>query len=151
MKRLARFVSVVWRLAPYGLAFLRDRRAFLFFGRPRVRSAEHHQRRADRLAAMIGGLGPAFVKVAQLLSARADLLPEPYLSAIGTLQDRVSPVPTDEIRRVIESELGRPVSDVFDSFVEVEKLKEIRPLHHPPFFTDQSRIDAVVDFFNSPQ
>lgn len=116
MRGLARFLSIVFRLAPYGIAFLRDRRSFILFGRPRQRSPEHHQRRAERLAGTIAALGPTFVKVAQLLSARADILPEPYLSAVGTLQDHVPPVPSDDIRRVIEGELGRPVSEVFESF-----------------------------------
>lgn len=116
VKRLARFVSVVARLTPFGLAFLRDRRAFLLFGRPRDRSEAHHARRAEKLAATLADLGPTFVKVAQLLSARADILPEPYLSSIGTLQDHVPADPADAIRRVIEGELGKPVSELFDDF-----------------------------------
>lgn len=116
VKGLTRFLSVVLRLAPFGIAFMRDRRAFVLFGRPRTRTPEHHRRRADRLAATLAALGPTFVKVAQLLSARADILPEPYLSAVGTLQDHVPPVSSDAIRRVIEGELGRPVSELFETF-----------------------------------
>jgi len=64
----------------------------------------------------VAKLGPTFIKLGQLMSARADIFPEPYLMAIGTLQDQVPPNPTDEIIAVIESELGRPLDEVFDEF-----------------------------------
>lgn len=116
MKRLARTLSVFFRLSPFTVAFLRDRRSWIVFGRPTVRSAEHHKRRAELLTARLAHLGPTFIKIAQLLSARADILPEPYLSTIGTLQDQVPPDSADEIRRVIEEELGAPTADLFDDF-----------------------------------
>jgi len=61
-------------------------------------------------------LGPTFIKLGQLMSSRADIFPEPYLTAIGTLQDQAPPDPTDQIIAVIERELGRPVDEVFDEF-----------------------------------
>lgn len=119
MKRLRRTLGVFLRLVPFAFAFLRDRRAWILFGRPASRSPEVHQRRAERLAARLAALGPTFIKIAQLLSARADILPEPYLSQIGTLQDQVPADPADSIRRVIESELGAPVTELFESFNDV--------------------------------
>ena len=116
MKRTARTVTVLVRLTPFLVAFLRDRRRYFLFGGPAQRTAEHHAKRAERLTARLAALGPTFIKLAQLLSSRADILPEPYLSAIGTLQDAVPPNPADEIRRVIEGELGAPIPDVFESF-----------------------------------
>lgn len=116
MKRIGRTVSVFWRLTPFVLAFLRDRKRWILFGRPATRSTGHHERRAERLSAQLASLGPTFIKIAQLLSARADILPEPYLSAIGQLQDRVPPDSSDAIRKVVESELGSPIPDVFEEF-----------------------------------
>jgi len=116
MKRLARTFSILLRFAPLAIAFLRDRRSFLVFGRPARRTPEHHQKRASLLSARLAQFGPAFIKIAQLLSARADILPEPYLSEIGKLQDRVPPVPSEAVRRVIEGELGAPTSELFDDF-----------------------------------
>src|SRR5690606_15220378 len=101
------------------LAFLRDRKSWILFGRPALRAPEHHQRRAERLSARLAGLGPTFVKLAQLLSARADILPEPYLTEVGRLQDQVPPNPADQIRAVIEQELGEPVSTLFEDFDDV--------------------------------
>ena len=118
MRRLARTVSVFVRLGPILLAFLRDRRSLILFGRPTMRSAEHHLARAKRLTARLAALGPTFVKLAQLLSARADILPEPYLSEISRLQDQVPPDPLPEVKAVIEAELGAPVAEVFQEFRE---------------------------------
>ena len=49
-------------------------------GRPRRRDAERHRRRAERLTRTLAELGPTFIKLAQVFAARADILPEPYLS-----------------------------------------------------------------------
>jgi predicted unusual protein kinase regulating ubiquinone biosynthesis (AarF/ABC1/UbiB family) len=66
--------------------------------------------------AAIASLGPTFIKLAQVFSSRADIFPEPYLSAIGRLQDQVPPDPSEDIMRVIEHELERPVDEVFTDF-----------------------------------
>jgi len=116
MSRTRRSLAVLSRLAPFVVAFLRDRKRWIVVGRPAARSAEHHDRRATRLAGAVAALGPTFIKLAQLLSARADILPEPYLSRVSTLQDQVPADPVDDIIRVLESELGRPVDEVFEHF-----------------------------------
>jgi predicted unusual protein kinase regulating ubiquinone biosynthesis (AarF/ABC1/UbiB family) len=116
MRRSVRTVSVLWRLTPFVVAFLRDRRRFIILGRPPVRSLQHHERRARRLTKVLAGLGPTFIKLAQLFSSRADILPEPYLTHIGTLQDQVPPDPWDSVSLVLEKELGRPVEEVFEEF-----------------------------------
>src|SRR5690606_38500225 len=91
------------------------RRRFVLFGSPARRSDEHHARRATRLTRTIAALGPTFIKLAQVLAARADILPEPYLSALGTLQDRVPPDAFERIEAVLTSVLGRQVGEVLDS------------------------------------
>ena len=58
-------------------------------------------------------LGPAFVKLGQMLSTRPDLLPPSYITELAKLQDSVPPVSWDEIRQVIEEELGQPPEDIF--------------------------------------
>ena len=116
MKHLARSTSVVVRLTPFVVAFLRDRRAWVLFGRPVRRTAEHHRKRAQRLTARLAALGPTFIKLAQLFSARADILPEPYLSEIGKLQDQVPPDPVEGILGVIREELDAPAEELFEDF-----------------------------------
>jgi predicted unusual protein kinase regulating ubiquinone biosynthesis (AarF/ABC1/UbiB family) len=107
------------RLLPFVLSFVRDRRRWIIAGGPLVRSDTFHQRRADRLVALIAGLGPTFVKLAQVIGTRADLVPEPYLSALGRLHDQVPPVPYDEIDRTIRESYGAPVETLFERFDRV--------------------------------
>jgi predicted unusual protein kinase regulating ubiquinone biosynthesis (AarF/ABC1/UbiB family) len=107
---------VFFRLLPFVVAFLRDRRRWIIIGRPRSVSEEQHRRRAARLTATVAALGPTFIKLAQVFAARADILPEPYLSEIGRLTDRVPPLPARAIEGVIHRELGKPVRELFDHF-----------------------------------
>lgn len=107
---------MLFRLTPFVVGFLRDRRRFIVIGRPAKRKPAAHHKRAEKLVATLAALGPTFIKLAQLLSARADIFPEPYLSAIGRLQDQVPSVPVDGIIKVVEEELGMPLSEAFDDF-----------------------------------
>ena len=116
MKRTLRGLRIFATLAPFLVGFLRDRRRFLLIGRAARRRPGHHEGRAERLVAAIADLGPTFIKLAQVLSARADLIREPYFSAIGTLQDQVPPIPGDGALAVVEAALGKPAGEVFDSF-----------------------------------
>jgi len=107
---------VFGRLVPFVLAFLLDRRRFLVIGRPRRRDAERHRRRAERLTRTLADLGPTFIKLAQVFAARADILPEPYLSAVSTLTDQVPPLPPGVAEQVVREELGRDVGQLFERF-----------------------------------
>ena len=62
-------------------------------------------------------LGPTYIKLGQVISARPDLLPNEYIKAFEQLQDSVPPAPFQEVRPVIEKNLGK-ISEVFDSFNE---------------------------------
>lgn len=111
-----RAFSILLRTLPLLASFRRDRKRFLVAGGPVARSAPFHVARADRLARTLAAMGPTFVKLAQLFAGRRDIIPEPYVSALGTLTDRVPPVPTHAIVRVIEAEYGRPPAAVFEHF-----------------------------------
>jgi len=111
-----RVFVIFFRLTPFLLAFWRDRRRFIVVGGPAQRTAAHHARRAERLTRTVAELGPAFIKLAQVFSARADILPEPYLSAIGTLTDSVPPLAPGTAEVVIQEEFGQPVGELFESF-----------------------------------
>jgi predicted unusual protein kinase regulating ubiquinone biosynthesis (AarF/ABC1/UbiB family) len=116
VSRWRRGWTIVRSLTPFVLAFLRDRRRWVLMGAPRKRSYEDHQKRARKLVDTVARLGPTFIKLAQVFSARADILPEPYLSEVGRLQDAVPPVPVSVIEPVIEAELGKPVAEAFELF-----------------------------------
>jgi ubiquinone biosynthesis protein len=70
------------------------------------------------LADDLEALGPTFVKLGQLLATRSDLLPAEQIESLSRLQDDVAPVPFDEIRDVVETELGARISNVYGSFEE---------------------------------
>ena len=63
-------------------------------------------------------LGPAFIKLGQLLSTRADLIPPAYLRALGRLQDKVEPFPFADVEQVVEEELNVRLSKGFETFDE---------------------------------
>jgi len=58
-------------------------------------------------------LGVLMIKLGQFLSSRVDLLPEKAIALLSTLQDEVPPAPFDHVVQVLESELGRPIEEVF--------------------------------------
>lgn len=70
----------------------------------------------QRLRVALEELGPTFIKIGQLLSTRPDLVPPEFLVELKKLRTSVYFVPTDIIRSIIESELGRPISELFESF-----------------------------------
>ncbi len=73
---------------------------------------------ARRLRLTLEELGPTFIKIGQMLSTRSDLVPPDIFQELQKLQDRVPPVPTDEIIAEIESELGASMESIFSDFDE---------------------------------
>jgi predicted unusual protein kinase regulating ubiquinone biosynthesis (AarF/ABC1/UbiB family) len=103
-------------MLPFAISFARDRRRWLVLCGPAPRSDAFHARRAARLAATVPRLGPAFVKIGQVFSARPDVVPEPYLGALALLTDSVPCAPFHRIEAEIEAAYGGPVDTVFERF-----------------------------------
>jgi predicted unusual protein kinase regulating ubiquinone biosynthesis (AarF/ABC1/UbiB family) len=110
---------VVLALLPLALSFWRDHRRWFWFGAPIARSPEFHRERAERLVRRLAVLGPTFVKLAQVFAARADLIPEPYLTTLGTLADQVPAVPWDRIAQTIREAYGKGAEEVFERIDQV--------------------------------
>ncbi|HLZ07800.1 MAG TPA: AarF/UbiB family protein, partial [Chloroflexota bacterium] len=72
--------------------------------------------RPVRLRLAFSELGTTFIKLGQILSTRADLLPADYQFELAKLQDQAPPIPGDIIRALIVNELGRPLEAKFASF-----------------------------------
>lgn len=71
---------------------------------------------AEELADDIEKMGPTFIKLAQLLSTRADLIPHAYLNALTRLQDNVEPFGFEEVEKIVSTELGVRISKAFSFF-----------------------------------
>lgn len=69
-----------------------------------------------RLRQAFERLGPTFLKFGQLLSLRPDLVPERYITEFEKMQDHVPPIPFSEVKKVIEEEFHKPLSNIFSSF-----------------------------------
>lgn len=72
--------------------------------------------RAEELARDLERMGPTFIKLGQLLSTRAELLPMEYLKALSRLQDDVAPFPFDQVEEIVNEELGVRMSKLFQKF-----------------------------------
>lgn len=78
--------------------------------------SEEERRDAEELASDLEAMGPTFVKFGQLLSTRSDVLSPAYLQALRRLQEEAQPVDFDDVRRVLEDELGTRIQRAFLTF-----------------------------------
>src|SRR5258708_36003901 len=107
--------------AKHGMGFVLRRYAL---GRLllRTRGVSHEDRLpthwGDELRQILEELGPTYIKVGQILSVRPDVLPPEVLLTLRGLRDEVNPVPFDDIREVIEEDLGATIEELFDAFDE---------------------------------
>ncbi|CAK0768708.1 ubiquinone biosynthesis protein UbiB [Gammaproteobacteria bacterium] len=97
--------------------FLRPLRFFLYL-LPWNWWPRPHLPRAVRLRRTLEDLGPIFVKLGQILSTRADLLPDDVAVEFARLQDRVAPFPGAVARAFVEQTLGDSIENLFQTFDE---------------------------------
>jgi predicted unusual protein kinase regulating ubiquinone biosynthesis (AarF/ABC1/UbiB family) len=95
-------------------AFLRMLRYFVIGGE--TNKEQNQQNQAVWLRDKLIELGPTFIKIGQSMGTRADLLPLPFVVALGELQDQVPPFPNEIAFARIEHELGRKINDVYAEF-----------------------------------
>ncbi|XP_047159288.1 uncharacterized aarF domain-containing protein kinase At1g71810, chloroplastic [Vigna umbellata] len=77
------------------------------------RSETMFQVRAAELRKILVELGPAYIKIAQAISSRADLIPPSYLDELSLLQDRINPFSSEVAFSMIEQELGLSLVELF--------------------------------------
>jgi len=120
-KRLRRFQQVINVLVRYGfgeaMTRIRVWESVNFERRILRREPKLPELTApQRLRLALEELGPTFIKLGQMLSTRPDLVPPEIIVELKKLQASVHFVPADIIKSIIESELGRPISELFESF-----------------------------------
>jgi ubiquinone biosynthesis protein len=69
-----------------------------------------------RLRLTLEEVGGMFVKFGQIASTRSDLLSEPVIEELSRLRSSVRPIPAEQVRPLVEGELGRKVEEVFAEF-----------------------------------
>ncbi len=115
-ERIKRYKDVVALLIKYGRSDLVQQNDLDLICGHSEALATTAEPKAEELAADLEKLGPTFIKLGQLLSTRGDLLPEPYLEALGRLQDQIEPFSFDEVEQIVSSELGGRLSKLFAEF-----------------------------------
>ncbi|WP_163988162.1 ABC1 kinase family protein [Pyxidicoccus caerfyrddinensis] len=68
---------------------------------------------ARRFRMLLSDLGPTFIKLGQVLSTRADLLPAEFIDELSLLQDHVVPIPLEQVHAQIRDSLGKDVQELF--------------------------------------
>jgi ubiquinone biosynthesis protein len=119
-KHLPRLAAIVGLFTRYGLRDLAKQQGLISLvpSEEDIPEEEVTQREAHAVGfrKRLVELGPAYVKLGQVLSTRPDLLPEPYIRELEKLQDDVGPIPFEEVERTIEQELGGRLSKLFEFF-----------------------------------
>jgi len=111
--RLGRYKDLAWFVAKYGRA------DFVTRALHGEEASSADPAAAEAFAKDLESLGPTFIKLGQILSTRADLLPTAYLDALSRLQDNVEPFAYEDVEKTIREELGVRVSH---AFVEFDRL-----------------------------
>ncbi len=107
-------IKTILKLVPVIVYLRKDRREWVKKEGKNV-NEKKFRKHAERALKTFVALGPAYIKLGQWLSSRADLLPQPYLDVLAKLQDDVLPAPFSDVRPILEKELGA-LDDIFEYF-----------------------------------
>jgi ubiquinone biosynthesis protein len=138
IRRYKEIVRLLWK---YGRSDLvRQMNADEGLDRTEPETVEGVEPIPEQLADDLEAMGPTYVKLAQILASRPDLIPEKYMVALARLQDNVKPFSFEEVEKVITAELGVRLSKAFLSFerkpiaaaslgqVHLARLRDGRPV-----------------------
>ena len=109
-RRVSRYGQIVRIMARHGLG------PFLGIGAPADDSAAGRAPVPVRVRRALEDAGGMFVKLGQVLSTRADLIPPDLARELARLQDQVGPESRQDIERVLDEDLGRPLGRLFAEF-----------------------------------
>lgn len=104
----ARFLQAAWLLGTAVLAW--------WIGPRRRGGAESRADLSRRLRTAFERLGPAYIKLGQIVSSGKGMFPDELVDEFKRCRDRVPPEPFSVVRRVVEEELGGPLEEVFATF-----------------------------------
>ena len=116
---ILRTTHVLVKLLPTFLALRKDRKKWINKEGKEI-DLEQFRKNARRALDTFITLGPVYIKLGQWLSSRADILPQPYLEELAKLQDSVPSAPFNQIKPIIEKDLG-PIDEKFDE-IDTESI-----------------------------
>ncbi len=96
-----------------------------------------------RLARALESLGPAYIKLGQVLATRPDIIGADIATALECLQDRLPPFSTERAREEIAVAFGRPVDALFTQFGEPIAAASIAQVHRAETLDEPSKSVAV--------
>ncbi|QIF01237.1 AarF/UbiB family protein [Roseimicrobium sp. ORNL1] len=112
---LKRYHTLIRLLAKYGLSDLVKNAPLIDDPLPQ-QPIQLVPAKATELARDLEVLGPAFIKLGQLLSTRADFIAPVYADALSRLQNQVEPFPFEQVEAIVSVELGVRLSKAFAEF-----------------------------------
>jgi predicted unusual protein kinase regulating ubiquinone biosynthesis (AarF/ABC1/UbiB family) len=118
VENLSRYKDISWLLIKYGRSDIVKQAGLEEVIAEEFETAGDDEQKNDagELAADLERLGGTFIKLGQMLSTRADLLPPAYLDALAKLQDNIDPFPFEEVQQIVSTELGVRLSRLFAEF-----------------------------------
>ncbi len=121
MRHISRYRDIVIALVRHGFGIVVEEIGFahflsfpqrLFFDT----KGKDSKTTGERIRLVLQELGPTFVKLGQIASTRPDLLPEDIVRELEKLQDRVPPFSFQEVREIVQEELGGDLEEIFCHF-----------------------------------
>lgn len=120
-RNVRRWTEIVSVLSKYGLSDWLSR-VNLPFINERLKAADGEVlaelSQGARIRCALSELGPTFIKFGQLLSTRPDVIGPEIADELSRLQSDTPKDPFNEVKEVVESELGRPIAEMFSTFEE---------------------------------
>ncbi|HIK29357.1 MAG TPA: AarF/ABC1/UbiB kinase family protein [Oscillatoriaceae cyanobacterium M7585_C2015_266] len=115
--RQQRFIEI-WSFVLILLAWLwRDSKSWTYIGgMTEAKKKARRRQQAIWIRESLLELGPTFIKVGQLFSTRADIIPNEYVEELSKLQDKVPAFSYEQVEQIIKQDLGKDISTLFCSF-----------------------------------
>ncbi|PKM79198.1 MAG: ABC transporter [Firmicutes bacterium HGW-Firmicutes-13] len=123
-KHFNRYREVAHTLAKHGFGFLIRQLGLTEFLKHKILKSKEEEKELStgkRIRLVVEDLGTTFIKIGQILSTRADLLPHDWTAELSKLQDQVHPFSFPEVRKQVENELGQTLEELFE-FIDAEPL-----------------------------
>lgn len=97
-----------------------------------------------RVSSALEMLGPAYIKLGQVMATRGDIVGPHLARALGVLQDRLAPFPKADAEAIIERQLKKPVGELFSSFSNAVAAASVAQVHRAEITEDgETRVVAV--------